>query len=223
MDVWPGRPFPLGPVWDGQGTNFSLFSENAHRVELCLFDEADVETRIPVTERTAFNWHCYLPGVGPGQRYGYRVHGAYDPAAGHRFNPAKLLIDPYAKAIEGPIRWERGNPLPYRRERGRVRRPGRRTTRTTPPRSRSASSSTTRSLGGRPPAGDAVARDGDLRGAREGLHEADARRARGPPRHVRGPRLRSPRSRTSATSASPPSSCSRCTTSPTSSSSPIGA
>jgi isoamylase len=114
MDVWPGRPFPLGPAWDGQGTNFSLFSENAHRVELCLFDDADVETRIPVTERTAFNWHCYLPGVGPGQRYGYRVHGPYEPAAGHRFNPEKLLIDPYAKAIEGPIAWERGNTLPYR-------------------------------------------------------------------------------------------------------------
>ena len=113
MQVWPGRPFPLGPSWDGQGTNFSLFSENAHRVELCLFDGGDQETRIPVTERTAFNWHCYLPGVGPGQRYGYRVHGPYDPAAGDRFNPAKLLLDPYAKAIEGPIAWDRGNTLPY--------------------------------------------------------------------------------------------------------------
>ena len=113
MDVWPGRPFPLGPSWDGQGTNFSLFSENATRVELCLFDGNDDETRIPVTERTAFNWHCYLPGVGPGQRYGYRVHGAYDPPRGHRFNPAKLLIDPYAKAIEGAVDWERANVLPY--------------------------------------------------------------------------------------------------------------
>jgi glycogen operon protein len=113
-EIWPGRPFPLGPSWDGQGTNFSLFSENAHRVELCLFDDADGETRIPVTERTAFNWHLYLPGVGPGQRYGYRVHGPYDPRAGHRFNPAKLLLDPYAKAIEGPIAWDRGNTLPYR-------------------------------------------------------------------------------------------------------------
>jgi len=113
MDVWPGHLFPLGPSWDGQGTNFSLFSENAERVELCLFDESDDEIRIEVTERTAFNWHCYLPGVGPGQRYGYRVHGGYDPASGHRFNPSKLLLDPYAKAIEGPVDWDAANVLPY--------------------------------------------------------------------------------------------------------------
>jgi isoamylase len=112
VKVWPGRPFPLGPACDDEGTNFSVFSENAEAVELCLFD-GDVETRIPVASRTAFNWHCYVPGVGPGQRYGYRVHGPYDPAAGHRFNPAKLLIDPYAKAIEGPVLWERGNTHPY--------------------------------------------------------------------------------------------------------------
>ncbi|HLY95564.1 MAG TPA: glycogen debranching protein GlgX [Gaiellaceae bacterium] len=113
MNVWPGTPFPLGPTWDGQGTNFAIFSENAERVELCLFDEHDVETRIEVRERTAFNWHCYLPDVGPGQRYGYRVHGPYDPESGRRFNPHKLLIDPYAKAIEGPVLWDRGNVLPY--------------------------------------------------------------------------------------------------------------
>jgi isoamylase len=112
-DVWPGRPFPLGAAWDGSGTNFSLFSENAERVVLCLFDEADNEVRIELTERTAFNWHVYLPGVGPGQRYGYRVHGPYDPRAGLRFNPAKLLIDPYAKSIEGKVRWHRANVLPY--------------------------------------------------------------------------------------------------------------
>jgi glycogen operon protein len=113
MDVWPGNPFPLGATWDEQGTNFSLFSENAQRVDLCLFDDDDNETRIELTERTAFNWHCYLPGVGPGRRYGYRVHGPYDPASGRRFNPAKLLVDPYAKAIEGPILWDRANTLPY--------------------------------------------------------------------------------------------------------------
>jgi len=113
MDVWPGNPFPLGATWDGEGTNFSLFSENAQHVELCLFDDDDDETRIEVVERTAFNWHCYLPGVGPGRRYGYRVHGPYDPASGRRFNPAKLLVDPYAKAIEGPILWDRANTLPY--------------------------------------------------------------------------------------------------------------
>jgi glycogen operon protein len=112
-EVWPGRPFPLGPAWDGSGTNFSLFSENAERVELCLFDEDDEETRVEVTEHTAHNWHCYLPGVGPGQRYGYRVHGPYEPSAGHRFNPAKLLIDPYAKAIDGTIGWDEANVLPY--------------------------------------------------------------------------------------------------------------
>ena len=112
-DLWPGRPFPLGATWDGQGTNFSLFSEHAERVELCLFDDDDVEERIEVGERTAFNWHIYLPGVGPGQRYGYRVHGPYEPLTGHRFNPHKLLIDPYAKSIEGKVRWNRGNVLPY--------------------------------------------------------------------------------------------------------------
>jgi isoamylase len=111
--VWPGKPFPLGPLWDGEGTNFSLFSEHAEKVELCLFDDGDRETRYEVTERTAFNWHGYLPGVGPGQRYGYRVHGPWQPEQGHRFNPAKLLIDPYAKSIEGPILWQRGSTLPY--------------------------------------------------------------------------------------------------------------
>jgi isoamylase len=111
--VWPGRPFPLGPTWDGEGTNFSLFSEHAAKVELCLFDEQDRETTYELTERTALNWHGYLPGVGPGQRYGYRVFGPWAPEQGHRFNPAKLLIDPYAKAIEGPVRWERANVLPY--------------------------------------------------------------------------------------------------------------
>ena len=111
--VWPGVPFPLGPTWDGQGTNFSLFSENAERVELCLFDEHDREERVALRNQTAHNWHAYLPGVGPGQRYGYRVHGPWEPRAGHRFNPAKLLIDPYAKAVEGPIRFDRARVLAY--------------------------------------------------------------------------------------------------------------
>jgi isoamylase len=113
MDVWPGHPFPLGPAWDGNGTNFSLFSENASRVELCFFDADDRETRVELTEREAFNWHCYIPGIGPGQRYGYRVYGDYDPEHGRRFNPHKLLIDPYAKAIEGPVDWDAANVLPY--------------------------------------------------------------------------------------------------------------
>jgi glycogen operon protein len=111
---WPGRPFPLGASWDGGGTNFSLFSEHAERVQLCLFDDEDEETRVEMTQRTALNWHCYLPDIGPGQRYGYRVHGPYAPFAGHRFNPAKLLIDPYAKAIDSVVDWAHdANVLPY--------------------------------------------------------------------------------------------------------------
>jgi glycogen operon protein len=104
----PGKPYPLGATWDGAGVNFALFSENADGVELCLYDgpSGDEETtRIPLTERTDLVWHVYLPEVRPGQRYGYRVHGPYDPANGHRFNPAKLLLDPYAKAIDGTLRW----------------------------------------------------------------------------------------------------------------------
>jgi isoamylase len=112
-ELWPGRPFPLGATWDGEGTNFALFTENAERVELCLFDDDGEEERYELNERTAFNWHGYLPGVGPGQRYGYRVDGRYDPGAGHRFNPAKLLIDPYAKAIGGAVDWDAANVLPY--------------------------------------------------------------------------------------------------------------
>jgi isoamylase len=107
--VLPGRPFPQGATWDGTGVNFSLYSENAERVELCLFDsiDADVSEAIEVPERTAFSWHCYLPGVGPGQLYGYRVHGPYEPERGLRFNPAKLLVDPYATAIAGDVLWDR--------------------------------------------------------------------------------------------------------------------
>src|SRR6478736_8086349 len=113
MRPWPGEPFPLGPSWDGSGTNFSITSENADRVELCLFDDHDVETRVVLPRHTAHNWHGYLPGVGPGQRYGYRVHGPWAPEEGHRFNPNKLLIDPYAKSVEGPVLWDRGRTLAY--------------------------------------------------------------------------------------------------------------
>ncbi len=113
-DVWPGDPFPLGAKWDGYGTNFALFSEHAQGVELCLFDEDGNEQRIELTQRRALNWHCYLPEVGPGQRYGFRVHGPYAPAEGKRFNPDKLLIDPYAKAIDGVVDWAHdANVLPY--------------------------------------------------------------------------------------------------------------
>ncbi|HEX7268195.1 MAG TPA: glycogen debranching enzyme, partial [Streptosporangiaceae bacterium] len=103
MRLWPGTPYPLGATWDGAGTNFALFSEVADGVELCLFNgDGDVpraENRVELTEVDGFVWHGYLPDVGPGQRYGYRVHGPYEPAGGHRCNPAKLLLDPYGKAV----------------------------------------------------------------------------------------------------------------------------
>ncbi len=108
MRMWPGQPYPLGATWDGAGVNFALFSENATGVELCLFDgpEGNQEiARIRIVEQTDQVWHVYLPEVRPGQRYGYRVHGPYAPEEGHRFNPAKLLLDPYAKAIAGTVRW----------------------------------------------------------------------------------------------------------------------
>jgi isoamylase len=103
--AWPGTAYPLGATYDGVGTNFALFSSVADRVDLCLLDAGGAETRVTLNEMDGFVWHGYLPGVGPGQRYGYRVHGPYEPSAGHRCNPAKLLLDPYAKAIEGQVDW----------------------------------------------------------------------------------------------------------------------
>ncbi len=105
MQAWPGSAYPLGATFDGSGTNFALFSEGADKVELCLFDEDGAESRVPLIDVDAFVWHAYLPGVGPGQRYGYRVHGPNDPTEGQRFNPNKLLLDPYAKAVDGQIEW----------------------------------------------------------------------------------------------------------------------
>ncbi|HLU74512.1 MAG TPA: glycogen debranching protein GlgX [Nonomuraea sp.] len=104
-DVWPGEPYPLGATWDGVGTGFAVFSEVAERVELCLFHDDGSEERVELPEVDGFVWHGYLPGVMPGQRYGYRVHGPYIPSHGHRCNPAKLLLDPYAKAVDGELRW----------------------------------------------------------------------------------------------------------------------
>jgi glycogen operon protein len=106
VPVWPGRPSPLGATPTSDGTNFSVFSEHATGVDLCLFDEDGNETTLALPERTAHCWHGFVPGVGPGQRYGYRVHGPYEPSDGHRFNAAKLLIDPYARAIDGPVHWD---------------------------------------------------------------------------------------------------------------------
>ena len=105
VDVWPGSAHPLGATFDGQGTNFALFSECAERVELCLFDESGEETRVDLVEVDAYVWHGYVPTVQPGQLYGYRVHGPYDPANGKRFNASKLLLDPYAKAVAGQVEW----------------------------------------------------------------------------------------------------------------------
>ena len=106
MKIWPGTPYPLGATYDGAGTNFSLFSEVAERVELCLFDEAGRETRVDLPEVRGYCWHGYLPGIEPGQRYGFRVHGPWAPEQGNRCNPAKLLLDPYAKGIDGDITWD---------------------------------------------------------------------------------------------------------------------
>ncbi|MDR8415013.1 glycogen debranching protein GlgX [Nonomuraea sp. 3-1Str] len=104
-DVWPGEPYPLGATWDGVGTGFSVFSEVAERVELSLFHDDGSEERVDLPEVDGFVWHAYFPGIVPGQRYGYRVHGPYEPSRGHRCNPAKLLLDPYAKAIDGDLTW----------------------------------------------------------------------------------------------------------------------
>ncbi len=106
MQPWPGAPYPLGATYDGVGTNFALYSDVATKVELCLFDEHGAESRIALPEMYGFVWHGYLSGVQPGTRYGYRVYGPNDPAAGHRCNPAKLLLDPYAKAVTGSVDWD---------------------------------------------------------------------------------------------------------------------
>ncbi len=192
--VWPGDPFPLGQSWDGHGTNFSLFSENAERVELCLFDEEGNEERIAVEERTAFNWHCYLPGVGPGPALRLprpRRVRARSPAL--RFNPAKLLIDPYAKAIEGAVDWDAANTLPY----VPTGDPDADLDGSTSPTARRRSPSRvvidpSVRLGGRRlgASANAVARDRDLRDARARFHEAARRRARGPAWDVRRARER---------------------------------
>ncbi|HRH79538.1 MAG TPA: glycogen debranching protein GlgX [Thiobacillaceae bacterium] len=121
LAVWPGKPYPLGATWDGQGVNFALFSEHADKVELCLFDTQGRRevTRVALPERTDQVWHGYLPEARPGQLYGYRVYGPYAPERGHRFNPHKLLIDPYAKALAGRVNWsdvQYGYKVGHRRE-----------------------------------------------------------------------------------------------------------
>jgi glycogen operon protein len=108
VKIWPGQPYPLGASWDGRGVNFAIFSEHATAVELCLFDSVDARaeaSRVQLIEQTDMVWHSYVPGLQPGQLYGYRVHGPYEPDRGHRFNPAKVVIDPYARAVARPVRW----------------------------------------------------------------------------------------------------------------------
>src|SRR5690348_1110870 len=99
--AWPGQPFPLGAHWDGEGANFAIWSTTATAVSVCLFDEVGRETRVPLDDSTYHVWHGYLPGIGPGQRYGFRIDGPYDPARGLFHNAGKLLVDPYARAIDG--------------------------------------------------------------------------------------------------------------------------
>ncbi len=109
MSYKPGNPYPLGATWDGKGVNFSIFSEHATAVDLCLVSSEGEETRVSLKRRTGFVWHCYLDGIAPGQRYAYRVHGAYDPEHGLRFNPSVRLLDPYAKAVSGLQEWGKGS------------------------------------------------------------------------------------------------------------------
>ena len=106
MEVWPGEAYPLGATYDGNGTNFALYSEVADSVTLCLFDDDGNQECVRLTEVDGYVWHCYLPHIQPGQKYGYRVDGPYDPENGNRCNPNKLLLDPYAKAVAGEIDWD---------------------------------------------------------------------------------------------------------------------
>jgi isoamylase len=108
LRVLPGKPYPLGSTWDGRGVNFAVFSQHANRIELCLFDSVEAQTEtvsVPLVERTGFVWHAYLPGLRPGQLYGFRAHGPYDPKRGHRFNDNKVLLDPYARIVARDIQW----------------------------------------------------------------------------------------------------------------------
>ncbi len=187
--IWPGRPFPLGATWDGRGTNFSFFSENAERVELCLFDDGGRRAALSAERAHGVQLARLRPGRGAGPALRLRVHGPYAPERGHRFNPAKLLLDPYAKAIGGGVRWEAANTLPYR--------PGAPGAGDLPDGSDDAAAMPRCVVidpgfdwEGDSPARDALARDGDLRAARQGLHAPAPGRARGSARHLCGACLR---------------------------------
>ena len=186
MEKWPGKPYPLGATFDGSGTNFALFSEVAEKVELCLIDVGArgkvTEERVPLTEVDGYVWHCYLPQVQPGQRYGYRVTGPWDPSKGLRCNPNKLLLDPYAKATSGEIDWDQSL---FGYDFG-------------DPDSRNDDDSLEHMTygvvinpffdwEGDHAARHPLQRDRHLRGPRQGTHPAPPRRARGAARHVRRP------------------------------------
>ena len=206
MRVWPGSPHPLGATWDGTGVNFAVFSEHATRVDLCLFDSVDATMEslcIPLPERTNHIWHGYLPDALPGQLYGYRVHGPWDPANGHRFNPAKMLLDPYAKVIGRQMRW---HPSLFAYQPGTDGDGAAETDRQRAVRAARRRHRSGVQLGRRSAAAHAVARDGHLRDARQGIHGAAPAHPVRAARHLPGPRLADRRSSTSRNSASPPSS-----------------
>ena len=182
--MWPGRPFPLGATWEGEGTNFSLFSEHAERVELCLFAPDGAEIRHVLPRRTAFNWHGFLPGVGPGERYGYRVYGPYAPERGPPLQPGKAADRPVCQGDRGRDRLGRRPRAPLRTRFGWARRRGRLGRNPEVGRGRPVVR-----LGRRRPPAHSLARDRDLRGARQRDHRTPPRRARGPARHLRRARL----------------------------------
>ena len=180
LEVWPGKAYPLGATYDGSGTNFALFSEVAERVELCLFDADGAETRVTLPEVDGFVWHGFLPNIEPGQRYGYRVHGPYDPAAGHRCNPNKLLLDPYAKAIDGTFDWNQslfgydfGDPDSRNDDDSAASMP------------KSVVINPFFDWGIDRPPQPRVRRHGHLRGARQGPHRDPSRHPRADARHLR--------------------------------------
>ena len=216
MRVWPGRPFPLGATWDGMGVNFALFSEHATQggTVPVRFRRRDSRKRIAIAmpEQTTQVWHGYLPDVRPGQLYGYRVHGPYDPAHGHRFNANKLVLDPYAKAIGRNVQWDDslfGYPI------------GKTDARSFDDRDSAAFAPLARVIDpaftwgdDRPPA-HPVAQNGHLRGARQRLHDAASRRARGTARHLCGAGQSRGDHSICGSWASRPWSCCRCITSST--------
>ena len=220
MELWPGNPSPPGATWDGQGTNFALYSEGAPASTCACSTTSPLggapgrpptgaETRLPLTEVDAHVWHGYVPGVMPGQRYGFRVHGPWDPDRGLRFNPNKLLVDPYAKAIDGDLDWHEavfghvvGGPDDHPRHAG-----------TPPPTCPGRWWPTPSSRGATTASPHPVARDGDLRAPRQGLHRPPPRRPAPPAGHLRRPGQPAGDRPPGRAWASPRSSCCPSTTS----------